>query len=300
MGGSEAEVEQGKTNIPKLPLFSPPQMHSPERSGMVTPPLHTSASVPFGWEEEPGKPRPCTALVSFSKSTPKCLELPPRFLVDAKLNKLPSPTTFLLEGPCNSYQSLSFRMSEDCHGYFSAKRGQLGTTILSKGVGIKDNGWFGSWREKAFKVKREVSGGSHVFPSSADKDIDHVGTIGGSHKKVRVRKMKPSGSFSNLFYVKSRVWTTIWEGLKQVVPWRTKKLKKHGWHSEPVSSVAIPLSIARNFCFIIMGQDVQVFKPSLYGVLMDYGSETVLSIQFSQLMPITIEDSANPIYFIAF
>ena len=124
MGGSEAEVvaEEEQRNIPRLPLFNPPPiMHSPERSGMVTPPLYTSASVPFGWEEEPGKPRPCTALVSFT--TQKSLELPPRLqLLDdddatklSKVSELPSPTT-VLEGPsvCSScHQPPSFRVSED-------------------------------------------------------------------------------------------------------------------------------------------------------------------------------------------
>ncbi|KAJ1378684.1 hypothetical protein SESBI_47581 [Sesbania bispinosa] len=172
MGGCEAEVDAEHRKIPRLPLFNHPPMHSPERSGMVTPPLHTSASVPFGWEEEPGKPRPCTALVSFSNPTPKCLELPPRLLTDANLTKQPSPTT-VLEGP---YMG-SRRMNEDFYGSFSVERGQLGTMVLTQGVGIKEKkGWFGSWRKKAFKVK-------HVFPSYADKDSDDTGSIEGSHKK---------------------------------------------------------------------------------------------------------------------
>lgn len=234
MDGSEGEVEK-KNNIPRLPLFNPPAMHSPEPSGMQTPPLHNSASVPFGWEEEPGKPKPCTDLVSFSNNprTPKCLELPPRLLIDAnltKVTKLPSPNT-VLEGPYvvtnnNSYRSSSFRMShEDCNGSFGAERSQLGTMVLSKEKGS----WFGSWREKVFNAKRELSGGSHVFPSSADRDADHIGIIGGSHKKLRMAKVKRSRSSSNLFHAKSCVWTRIREGLKQVVPWRRKKLKKDGY-----------------------------------------------------------------------
>ncbi|TKY64096.1 hypothetical protein E2542_SST13986 [Spatholobus suberectus] len=237
MGGCEEHVEADQCNIPRLPLLNPPTMHSPERSGMKTPPLFTSASVPFDWEEEPGKPRPCTALVSFSNPTPKCLELPPRLLIDANLNnnnnKLPSPTT-VLEGPypyvaTNSCHSPSFRMSEDCYGSFGSEREQLGTMVLNHGVGIKEKGRFGSWREKSFKVKREASGGSHVFPSSIDRDPDDVGTILGTHKKVRsMRKRNRSGSFSNPFHAKSSVWTTMYEGLKRVVSWRSRKLKKYG------------------------------------------------------------------------
>ncbi|KAK7292821.1 hypothetical protein RJT34_15675 [Clitoria ternatea] len=236
MGGFdsfEAELDPEECNIPRLPLLNPPTMHSPERSGMQTPPLHTLASVPFGWEEEPGKPRPCTALVTFSNPTPKCLELPPR-LLDAKLNnsnnKLLSPTT-VLEGPyvgsSNSFHSPSFRVSEDFYGSSGAERSLLGSLVLNKGVvGVKEKRWFGSWREKTFKLNREASGGSHVFPTSLDKDHDYVGYSVDSHKEVRKRKMKRSGSFSNPFHAKSCVWATICEGLKQVVPWRSKKLKK--------------------------------------------------------------------------
>ncbi|KAJ6679843.1 DUF688 FAMILY PROTEIN [Salix purpurea] len=49
--------------IPKPHAYGPRQ--SPERSGTLTPPLHSSASVPFRWEEEPGKPREhCPTLIS--------------------------------------------------------------------------------------------------------------------------------------------------------------------------------------------------------------------------------------------
>ncbi|KAK7285769.1 hypothetical protein RJT34_20550 [Clitoria ternatea] len=206
--GFEAEAEQKR--IPRLPLLSMPAMQSPERPGTVTPPLHKSAAVPFRWEQEPGKPRPCSALVAFSNTNdflPKCLELPPRLLI-------PSPTT-LLQGPyvsSNRFRSPSFRTTPNCYG------SDLGNIVPTKGVGIKDYGWFGSWRKKAFRVKkREVTGGSHVFPSSNDKETTHM------------PNMKRSGSSSSLSsHGKSRVWTSLCEGLKQVVPWRSKKLKKDG------------------------------------------------------------------------
>ncbi|KAG4940141.1 hypothetical protein JHK87_044012 [Glycine soja] len=238
MGGCEVEFEADQCKIPKLPLLNPPTMHSPERSGMKTPPLFTSASVPFGWEEEPGKPRPCTDIVSFSNPTPKCLELPPRLLLDSqnnnKSNKLSSPTT-VLEGPypyvatTNTCNSPSFRMNEDLYGSFGSERGKLGTMVLNQGVGIKEEekekGWFGSWREKALKREASGGGGSYVFPSSVEKDPECVGT----HKKVRsMRKRNRPGSFTNPFHAKSSVWTTMCEGLKRVVPWRGKKLKKYG------------------------------------------------------------------------
>ncbi|KAI4328928.1 hypothetical protein L6164_021242 [Bauhinia variegata] len=233
--GSEAEAEAEQNGIPRLPLFSIPPMQSPEHSGMLTPPLHTSVSVPFRWEEEPGKPRPCTALVPFTDPNdflPKCLELPPRLLIE----KLSSPIT-VLDGPYGGsrrFKSPSFRVSKDCYGSFSAERGQLGAMVLTKG-GIKEKGWFGSWRRKAIMVKREVSGDSHVFPSSADRESDTG--FGGESQSARVEmtEMKHSGSSSNLNHSKSRLWTTICEGLKQANPWKSKRVKK----DEDISSCAM-------------------------------------------------------------
>ncbi|KAI4355256.1 hypothetical protein L6164_004045 [Bauhinia variegata] len=222
--GSEAEADAKaeQSSIPRLPLFSIPPMPSPEHSGMLTPPLHTSASVPFRWEEEPGKPIPCTALVPYTDPNdflPKCLELPPRLLID----KLPSPTT-VLDGPYGGskrFKSPSFRVAKDCYGSFSTERGQLGAMVLTK-----EKRWFCSWRRKAIKVKREVSGGSHVFPSSADRESD--GGFSGDSQSARVKmtKMKRSGSFSSHNHSKSRFWATICEGLKKVNPWKSKKMKK--------------------------------------------------------------------------
>jgi hypothetical protein len=92
--GSAVEAVGSLTS--KVPLFSVSLMQSTEPSGMLTPPLHSSALVPFRWEEEPGKPRPCTALATVTNVfVTKCLELPPRLLSDIKLS---SPTT-VLEGP---------------------------------------------------------------------------------------------------------------------------------------------------------------------------------------------------------
>ncbi|XP_057439681.1 uncharacterized protein At4g00950 isoform X1 [Lotus japonicus] len=202
--GSEAEHEQ--SSMLKLTLFSVPatQMQSPERSGMLTPPINTSAAVPFRWEQEPGKPKLCNALITFDN---KCLVLPPRLLT-------PSPYV-----ASTRFRSPSFKMSKgyNCYGSsFSAdNKGLLGPMVL-----VKDTDrWFGSWRKKAFKVKREVAGGSHVFPSS-DATAD-------THNKLI--KCSGSTSSSSLPHGKSRFWTSIREGMKQVVPsWRSKKLKKDG------------------------------------------------------------------------
>ncbi|MBA0579028.1 uncharacterized protein At4g00950 isoform X1 [Gossypium raimondii] len=229
--GTEAENESSYT--PKLPLFSAPQAHmqSPERSGTSTPPLHVSASVPFRWEDEPGKPKPCTTLTLFSNPNhlaQKCLELPPRLLQDAK-------STTVLE-PARLQSSSSFRMGSECYGSFrvgsvSPERVQLGTMVLSKRGTYKDKGFLGSWKRKTFKAKREVGGAgkSYVFPSSGDKDSEcsreeeEEEEEESNSSSVKTTRIKRVGSFHNLFNSKSHFWATIYQGLKLAVPWNKKK-----------------------------------------------------------------------------
>lgn len=71
--GFKAEDESDPNSTPKLTLSKLPFCKARDRH-MQTPPLRPSASIPFQWEEAPGKPR--------STLTPpaRCLELPPRML----------------------------------------------------------------------------------------------------------------------------------------------------------------------------------------------------------------------------
>ncbi|KAB1219646.1 hypothetical protein CJ030_MR3G011094 [Morella rubra] len=219
--GTEGEPEP--SSAPMLPVFSIPTLQSTEPSGMQTPPLHTSASVPFRWEEEPGKPRPCTALTTLGDITTRCLELPPRLLLDAKL---PSPTA--VEGPyVGRSKFLSARISRECYGSFSHERRQIGAITVGKRA-LKERGWFGSWSRRAFKGKREVGGCSHVFPSSVDRESDSGNAGESSKPKAKMTKIQRTGSLSSHSHSRSHLWVTIYEGLKQVVPWGNRKLKKDG------------------------------------------------------------------------
>ncbi|KAK9910150.1 hypothetical protein M0R45_034125 [Rubus argutus] len=228
--GSEAEPES-----PKLPLFSMSHIQSNEPSGYLTPPFYTSVSVPFRWEEEPGKPRPCTALAIIPDpidSSQKSLELPPRLLLETKLL---SPTT-VLEGPYvgrSRFQSSSFRIvGRECYGSFSPdheRSGRLGPFVLSKS-GVKEKGWLDSWGRRVLKGKREVGGANYVFPSSVDGESDGGGGIVGesSNFKVKNTRHRRARSFSTLSHSRPHFWATICQGLKQVVPWKSRKSKQDG------------------------------------------------------------------------
>ncbi|GKU96626.1 hypothetical protein SLEP1_g9838 [Rubroshorea leprosula] len=254
----------------RLPLFSVShtlvRMQTPERAGASTPP---SASVPFRWEEEPGKPKPCTALSTFSireDSAQKCLELPPRLLVESKqysspttvlegpyigrtsrfqslrMGKHSSPATDLLEGSfigrSSRFQSNSFRMGGDCYGSFRSTGNSspeavvpYGAVVVSKKGQRRDRGILGFWRKRALKGERGVVRGSYVFPSSVDRESDsgrEREDIGRSTtvKITRVRRIRSS---PNLSHAKSHFWAGIYEGLKQAVPWsKGKGVKKEG------------------------------------------------------------------------
>ncbi|XP_028767608.1 uncharacterized protein At4g00950-like isoform X1 [Neltuma alba] len=219
---AEAAEQSSTTSIPVLPLIlfssssvsTPP---SPEPSGTVTSPLHSAAAaVPFRWEKEPGKPKHSTAIVPFSSSSlsttalsPKSLELPPRLLT------VENPPRGL--GSSNRFRSPSWRAGPDCYGSFRADRGRIPVRAVVRsrrwvGFGAKQR-WFGSWRMK----KREVSGGSYVFPSCGadNRETSDVDAIGGTRKNRG--KTKRSGLW---------VIRRIWEGLKQMGVRRSKALKK--------------------------------------------------------------------------
>ncbi|KAE8703645.1 Detected protein of unknown function [Hibiscus syriacus] len=231
--GFEAEKEPSR-----LPLFSSLHAHmvSPERPGTLTPPLRASASVPFRWEEEPGKPKAYTTVATFSDDfARKCLELPPRLLLLQEANKKKTnnneklcSTTTVLDGPYLGrarFQSSSFRMvKSERYGSFSAgsffpenmvlERGD-GTMVVSERGNREEAGFLGSRR------RSDVGGKSYVFPSYRDKGEEYSS----SSVSVSIKRMKKRGSLNSLSHSKFHFWASIYEGLKQVVPWNIREKK---------------------------------------------------------------------------
>ncbi|XP_058198380.1 uncharacterized protein At4g00950-like [Rhododendron vialii] len=179
-----SEVDQPKpisTPKPSLLIILPeslPEDHSVH--------LYTSASIPFLWEEEPGKPRPCTdqliTTVSFSdhpnNGGPKCyLYLPPRLQsTESKTTEVSSPTT-VLDGPyvgltpINIVQGVPFGFKRECrregstdsnYGVGSLERGLFGDMVLisKKGGESKESrgGLFGSFGRRWGTVGRNELG----------------------------------------------------------------------------------------------------------------------------------------------
>lgn len=101
-----SELSDTFSPTPKLSLFSLPD-HTPDPpTETVTPPFQTPASVPFKWEEAPGKPHRSFAgdrALGEAPAKPKvarCLELPP-----GKITNTPSPSSSL-DGPGVSFRKM--------------------------------------------------------------------------------------------------------------------------------------------------------------------------------------------------
>ncbi|XVF10086.1 hypothetical protein REPUB_Repub07fG0152900 [Reevesia pubescens] len=212
--GSEAQCET--TPTPKLSLYSFPSK-AKEPSGMITPPIHTSVSIPFQWEEAPGKPRPCLSSDSTSQSNAKpnvarCLELPPRLLAEAKVATMPSPTT-VLDGP-DAGRFVSYTLSFRKGGSFRSP--------ANKKVN-KEKVVFGSSRWGSFRKAGRVVQGSFDFSTPV---VDGGDDGGGA--QVKLTRVRTKGSLLRLSQARSHVLVSIYESFKQVVPWRREqeKMKK--------------------------------------------------------------------------
>ncbi|KAK6142669.1 hypothetical protein DH2020_023017 [Rehmannia glutinosa] len=209
-------------------------MHSPEHpSGTATPPLQTLASVPFKWEEQPGKPRPCTDIIVLPGPA-KCLELPPcRMLLMDPTNKMPSPTT-VLDGPYAVGRPMfsSFRFFREAQCSFDSTssdspRSSVDVLLGNKSKGQKTMKRFNFGRGLRFKSgKKEVDGGSFGFSSPSST----TGCDGVERLKME-GQMRRNGSFSghSQAATTARLCATLYEKLKHAIPWRsTRKSKKEG------------------------------------------------------------------------
>ncbi|KAI4337980.1 hypothetical protein L6164_016339 [Bauhinia variegata] len=205
--GSEADRERNHTP-PKLTLAISRTSKPPEPPEMPTPPSRATVSVPFQWEEAPGKPRPChtESEPEIKSAAFRTLELPPRLLFsEAKVSNLPSPTT-VLDGPYVG-RAISFTTS------YRSPRG-LGNNYR--------NGNFGSSRWSSIgKNGGDVEGTFDFSSSTVDSRVNNGAT------KARMTGMRRRGSF---FHKSTHLWAlSVYENLKQAVPWRRKQEKQRKW-----------------------------------------------------------------------
>ncbi|KAF8114538.1 hypothetical protein N665_0036s0066 [Sinapis alba] len=170
---------------PKLPLFLIPLNRPSDTPGLATPPVNIAGSVPFLWEEAPGKPRvsdenkpPASKqnAVGGGRGVVRCLELPPRMISPASANE-PSPTT-VLDGP-----------------YVVPRRS---LSVI--------------WRSEKHS---ECS--SNSSRSTNSRCCDGGGTT------VKISRVRRKGSLLNLSHSKSDFLARVYKGFKQVIPWRRSR-----------------------------------------------------------------------------
>ncbi|GAU44055.1 hypothetical protein TSUD_399530 [Trifolium subterraneum] len=171
-------------------------MSSSEIATSPSPP-HTTISIPFKWEEVPGKPRHCHTQSDLNNTLrTTTLELPPRLLfLDSKAD-VPSPTT-VLDGPYVG-RAMSFSSS-----YRTPRENW--------------NSNFGSSRWSGFKkINKEGDEGSLDFSGQ---------------NKVKISRAGVAKDGSAVSKAKSHLWASIYGSFKQVVPWRRRKETQRKWVS---------------------------------------------------------------------
>ncbi|KAL3524419.1 hypothetical protein ACH5RR_017253 [Cinchona calisaya] len=231
--GIEAESHEATTTPPKLSLSKLP---SKQRQPFVmsTPPINTSASIPFQWEEAPGKPR-AQFVTNYNKScssAARCLDLPPRLLNSSiKFTNVScnsdSPTT-VLDGPYNN-NSNNDRSFSECSSTFSLpNKGTLRRSLVEEIVGevVKCAPQTDVMNKERY----------HYHPSSSVMNV--VGSWRwGSYKENSSsvslganakppRRLKRRSSFSSFSHASSKFLAGIYGSFKQVVPWRRRQEQK--------------------------------------------------------------------------
>ncbi|XP_019429756.1 PREDICTED: uncharacterized protein LOC109337272 isoform X1 [Lupinus angustifolius] len=183
------------------PIFMPPEEASPPQ---------TEVSVPFMWEEAPGKPRRCHTQSEPNNNSARTLELPPRLsFLEGKVSsnmEVPSPTT-VLGGP---YVGRTMSYSSSCRTHRDYWNSNFGSTR-----------WSGSR-----KMNKETEG---------SLDFSCPITLGSPQpNKGKFSRVHTRGSLFSLSLPKARshFWGSIYESFKHVVPWKNGQEKHRKWGSK--------------------------------------------------------------------
>lgn len=171
---------------PKLPIYSLP-VKMKEPPGMATPPLLAAVSVPFEWEEAPGKPRAWSR--GEKPRSARCLELPPKMSARVKISDVCSPTA-VLEGPYVG-RSVSFGKSDGAR-----ERTRFGSSRWSSS---KENGDQGGGGGGRVGDVAEPGGTAAAGDDGFEKET-----------KVKITRMSRKSSFFTMSSNNSRLWVSTY------------------------------------------------------------------------------------------
>ncbi|KAI3517735.1 hypothetical protein L1887_16953 [Cichorium endivia] len=186
---------------PKLLLFSQ-GFNRLEMEGGFTPPPHYKATIPFQWEEAPGKPRSTTVTANDPPpQAAKSLVLPPRMLINsatttptngkAKVEMMRSPTS-VLEGPYSGKSKWKMMMP------------------LKKMIMCKDTSshQFSSWSWDSITDTRRSSSSSFDDLSNSLDSMSKINKVSKRHSLIFFNKNTCS------------IMEGMNQSINQAVPWR--------------------------------------------------------------------------------
>lgn len=217
---------------PKLSLHKLPSKQKQHHVVMFTPPNNNaSASIPFHWEEAPGKPRPNFAT---NNSVARRLDLPhpPRLLnsITTTNHHIVSSPATVLDGP---YGGSAFSLPEK-GSFIMSLEDQLLREVKYKNHGTKKRDVmveekygslnFGSWtRGESYNTGR-LYGDSFDFTHSVTTPLASKSHSCAEPKPPR--SLKRSSTYSSVSQATSNLFAGMYGSLKRVVHWRRKQEQK--------------------------------------------------------------------------
>ncbi|XP_072966822.1 uncharacterized protein At4g00950-like [Typha angustifolia] len=213
---------------PKISFYSLPRQR-PDPPGLATPPLRLPVSIPFVWEEAPGKPKEESGIRAQDlvrrHSTPspfrsRVLDLPPRMA--GKTDDVDSPTT-VLDGPYSLSGCYSFaHAEEEPHVGVSGRKKEKAVWFWRRRKVRRDGKWEASLDGASPSFPNPSSVSSHSCYNSGDGD---VGRSEEEERKVRLKRFRSSRSLALSVSLDgtSQLWARLCESMKQVVPWRRER-----------------------------------------------------------------------------
>lgn len=217
--------EEGEpSSTPRLAIFSS-SWELPEPQGTKTPPLIAPVSIPFQWEEAPGKPK---ALESFELTTSRSLHLPPRLqlLVDRSNSSIAERE---VESPSKHFwprrsTSLKF-LSSSTHAEFDSPSVP---TQQHRGI-IRHS--FGD-KTLVDSPRSILNGFKNSWDSSASSHDSAASVVAEGHDVVCFRDETPKKH--GQVWKKTRRFLDLWA---TCVRWQKNKKPQNGCGYEGVSSI---------------------------------------------------------------
>lgn len=185
-------------SFPKRPFYLLPVKKN-EPLGLVTPPLQAPVSVPFEWEEAPGKPRVWIRGEEKARSA-RCLQLPPKMSTRVKISDFCSPT-IVLDGPYAVGRSVSFEKSDGGRERARLFGSSRWRRSLKENIQVEASGGVDGGEEGDVEESSGLAGAEKEKESAREKEKENETT-------VKITRMTRKGSFLAISLTRSHLWVS--------------------------------------------------------------------------------------------